>query len=99
MFADKEKEVTKLHLEHQIELRKAILRLEENPDFIYVIKEAYLQQECAKAIKLSTYSTQDSNLHIARAQAAGYLEQFLSVSKNQGEQAESELLSLIQEDL
>lgn len=81
-------------LEHQIKLQEAIDRLYRNEDFKFVILGVYLKEECAKAIKDSTYPTKNSSLCIAKAQAAGYLEQFLKTNLDQAEHTKEELVTL-----
>lgn len=75
----------------EIKLQQALKRLEQNEDFKLVILDSYLKSYCADAIKSSTYPTQDREYHIARAQAAGYLQQYFESIKAQGDQAENDL--------
>lgn len=87
----------KEQLREQIEVMEAIERLYENKDFNLVILNKYLNDECAKAIKLSTYPTQNKDEHIAKAQAAGYLEQYLTNTVIIGKKAKEDIVSLYQD--
>ena len=83
-------------LRDKVELRDSLLKLYQNKEFQLIIKKMYLREYCADAIKKSTYPTQDRDYHIARAQAAGYLEQYLDFIELQGNQAEKDLINYIQ---
>lgn len=86
---------------NDIEVRDAILRLEENKDFQLVIKDNFLEKNCARLTRLSTsLHLQESqrNDALKAAQAAGYLEQFLQVAIQRGDLAEKNLAELNQGD-
>lgn len=83
-------EASKVH----IALRDAVLRLQKNRDFVKVINEQFLVQECARYVHCSAdpaLSLESRADALAIAQAAGHLKRFLSVMVTMGNHAESQI--------
>ena len=104
------------HLEQQLEMsrelikqRDAILRLQKNKDFRYIISELFLEKECAQYARISSnYSLTEQSRESAlrMAQAAGHLDTFLNSKIMAGYQAEmtlpeleSQILEAIREEV
>ncbi len=91
-----EVEVTLEQARRQVKLADAIKRLETNPDFKLVFKDAYFTHEAARLVAL----TADDNMQSEQSQLAiqhsirgiGELRQFLSVKLMQGEMAEKAII-------
>lgn len=85
--------------DEQIALMESIDKLYDNKDFQKVILNGYLRDECARAIKASTSCslTKDQREDcILMAQAAGFLQQYLLNTHNQGEIAKKNLNEYLQ---
>lgn len=83
----------------QIKLRDAIVRLTDNPDFKFVIREQFLVEHCARFARETInpmLNKEEQANALAFSQAAGYLKQWLNMQIQMGNGSAGSLLELDQ---
>lgn len=84
----------KTSYKRQIEIAKAMRRLQANPDYLFVFEEVFFVEECARNARISGLITQDPEVRqdaLMKAQAAGHLAEWISARIKLGMNAEESL--------
>lgn len=82
-------------LKKAIEIRDAVMRLQDNADFRKVINENFMVKDCARFAQLSQDPVLDAPSQqdaLRIAQAAGHLKRYLSIQIQMGNVADRDLI-------
>lgn len=94
-------EIEKKNYRERMALRDSVLKLQKNRDFQKVIEQGFMLEDCARYARnsgLVTLSKEEREDSLLKAQAAGHLKEFLHAKIMMGNNAEKNLIKLIEEE-